>query len=115
MMPVMENARAVPVPRWSPTSDAESTVARLLIGGSFVFAIIGQTLLFHTAPLMGGDARYHRGVALTMSAGNFQGEGPIHGLITYFGGRYGRPMAFGLMSGPELRMLSRRCFGRSVR
>ena len=96
MMPVMENARAVPVPRWSPTSDAESTVARLLIGGSFVFAIIGQTLLFHTAPLMGGDARYHRGVALTMSAGNFQGEGPIHGLITYFGGLY--PLTLGWTS-----------------
>lgn len=68
-------------------------VARLLIGGSFVFAIIGQTLFFHTAPLMGGDARYHRGVALTMSAGNFQGEGPIHGLITYFGGLY--PLSLG--------------------
>ncbi|MEO6469582.1 MAG: hypothetical protein ABIP21_10820 [Acidimicrobiia bacterium] len=84
-----------PVLRRPLTSDAESMVARMLIGGSFLFAIIGQTLLFHTAPLMGGDARYHRGVALTMSAGSFQGEGPIHGLITYFGGLYPFSLGWG--------------------
>lgn len=37
---------------------------------------------------MGGDIAYHRGVALTMSAGSFSGEGPIHGILSYFGGLY---------------------------
>ena len=88
----MEDERQLPQPS---ESNVEALVARSLIVLTFAFALLAQSLLFHTAALIGGDARYHRGVALTMSAGNFQGEGPIHGLITYFGGLYPLTLGWG--------------------
>ncbi len=66
----------------------ERWIATGLLIFTFLFALIVQTLLFRRSSLMGGDIEYHRGVAFTMSAGSWQGEGPVHGVISYFGGLY---------------------------
>jgi hypothetical protein len=72
--------------------DRPPRVERLVAAGllivTFVFALLAQTLLFHRSSAMGGDIEYHRGVAFTMTAGSWQGEGPIDGVISYFGGLY---------------------------
>ncbi len=95
-----EGTIAPPAPIATPEDDSTSVTeqwtARILILLAFGFAIVFHTLFFHRAELIGGDIRYHRGVALTMSAGNFQGEGPIHGLLSYYGGLY--PFVFGWTS-----------------
>ena len=66
----------------------ERWIAAVLLVLTFVFALVAQTLLFHSSTTIGGDIEYHRGVAFTMSAGAWQGEGPVDGMISYFGGLY---------------------------
>jgi hypothetical protein len=66
----------------------ERPIAIALIVVSFVYALVVQTLFFTRSSTMGGDIDYHRGVAYTMSAGDWQGEGPVDGVISYFGGLY---------------------------
>lgn len=66
----------------------ERWIATGLLIFTFLFALVAQTLLFDRSTTMGGDVEYHRGVAFTMSAGSWAGEGPIHGVISYFGGLY---------------------------
>ncbi len=71
----------------------ERWVANILLAITFLFALIAQTMLFEHSTAMGGDVEYHRGVGFTMSAGSFSGEGPIHGVVSYFGGLY--PLSLG--------------------
>jgi hypothetical protein len=59
-----------------------------MIGGSFAFAFVIQSVFFIRSTWMLGDIAYHRGVALTMQGAMFQGEGPYAGLISYYGGLY---------------------------
>lgn len=66
----------------------EQRIATGLLSFTFLFALLAQTLLFDHSTTMGGDVGYHRGVAFTMSAGSWPGEGPVHGVISYFGGLY---------------------------
>ena len=80
-------SRTAPLPM-TAESRTDRWTAWILIALAFGFAISFHTLFFHRSELIGGDIRYHRGVGLTMSAGNFQGEGPIHGLLSYYGGLY---------------------------
>jgi hypothetical protein len=74
----------------------ERRIAAGLLGFTFLFALVAQTLLLHRSSTMGGDVEYHRGVGFTMSAGSWSGEGPIDGVISYFGGLY--PLTFGWAS-----------------
>jgi|GEM_PF-6861626 hypothetical protein len=83
-----------------PPSDAqrvtrERRLAILLIVVAFGFALVAQSLLFSFSTNMHGDAEYHRGVAYTMISGRLSGEGPIHGVITYFGGTFPFLLGFG--------------------
>lgn len=66
----------------------ERGIAIALIAITFLYALIVHTLFFMRSSAMGGDVAYHRGVAYTMSAGDWQGEGPVDGVISYFGGLY---------------------------
>jgi len=71
----------------------ERWIAGILLAATFLFALVAQTLLFEHSSAMGGDVEYHRGVGYTMSAGSLSGEGPIHGVVSYFGGLY--PLSLG--------------------
>ena len=44
---------------------------------------------------MHGDVEYHRGVVFTMISGRLAGEGPIAGIVSYFGGLYPMVLGFG--------------------
>ena len=91
--------RGSPDPARAPADHhrgSEDTIAAGLLAFTFGFALVAQTLLFHSSNAISGDIAYHRGVALTMSAGSFSGEGPIHGILSYFGGLYG--LVFGWSS-----------------
>ncbi len=57
------------------------------------YALFVQTLAFHRANDIHGDIAYHRGVAASMVGGDLNGQGPIHGLLSYFGGLF--PMSLG--------------------
>jgi hypothetical protein len=59
-----------------------------LIAGSFLFALVIQSVVFARSGWMLADLAYHRGVAYTMQGAAFQGEGPYEGLISYYGGLY---------------------------
>ncbi len=74
----------------------ERRIARLLITFTVLFAVIVQNFFFAFSTNMTGDVQYHRGVALTMTAGNFPGQSPVRGIVSYFGGFY--PMVFGWAS-----------------
>ena len=67
----------------------------MLIGFTFVFAFVVQSLFFHTSANMHGDVAYHRGVGLEMLGGDLQGEGPFRHLMAYFGGLYPLGLAYG--------------------
>src|SRR4051812_2373595 len=71
-------------------------IAGALIVGTLLFALVVQSNFFEFSNSMRGDMAYHRGVALTMTAHLWQGQGPIHGIITYFGGLF--PFTFGWAS-----------------
>ena len=64
-----------------------------LVVASLLFALFVQTALFERWSSSLGDLLYHRGVAYTVAGGDWQGEGPYRGLISYSGGLY--PMLFG--------------------
>jgi hypothetical protein len=66
----------------------ERRLGGALLALTFLYALVFQSLFFEWSNTMGGDLDYHRGVAFTMSAGNWQGEGPVDGLISYFGGLF---------------------------
>ncbi len=74
----------------------ERRVAIVLVVGAFVFAVCAQSLWFSFSTNMHGDIEYHRGVAFTMISGRLAGQGPIFGVVSYFGGLY--PMALGFGS-----------------
>jgi hypothetical protein len=76
--------------RWTPA---------ILLAATAGFALVVLTAGFYRSSWMLGDIAYHRGVAYTMQAGLWQGEGPFAGLITYYGGLY--PLGLGLLA--ELR------------
>src|SRR5690349_16091765 len=71
-------------------------IAGGLIVGTLVYALVVQSNFFEFSNSMRGDIDYHRGVAFTMTAHLWQGQGPIHGVISYFGGLY--PFTFGWAS-----------------
>jgi len=73
----------------------ERWIAVALLAFTVLFAVAVQTLFFHRSNTIGGDIEYHRGVAYTMAAGSWQGEGPIHGVISYFGGLYPFTLGWG--------------------
>ncbi|MGZ6980149.1 MAG: hypothetical protein ACXVJW_18710 [Acidimicrobiia bacterium] len=78
-----------------PESQVERIAAFVLIGFTFVFAFVVQSLFFHTSTNMHGDVAYHRGVGLEMLGGDVQGEGPFRHLMAYFGGLYPLGLAYG--------------------
>lgn len=73
----------------------ERWIAVALLAFTGLFALVVQTLLLHRSNAIGGDIEYHRGVAYTMAAGSWQGEGPIHGVMSYFGGLYPLTLGWG--------------------
>ena len=79
-----------------PESQERRLAAGLLIV-SFAWALIVGSNLFQVSSWIVGDIAYHRGVALTMQGGAWQGEGPYVGLLSYYGGLY--PMIFGGLAG----------------
>jgi hypothetical protein len=81
------------VPADDSRSRREHRIATGLLVVTFGFAIVFQTLFFHFSSTMGGDVEYHRAVGYSMTSGPWQGEGPIQGVIAYFGGLY--PMVLG--------------------
>lgn len=78
-----------------PAARGERVVAALLLWFTLLFALVVQSLLFHRSGAMRGDVSYHRGVAFSMTAGDFQGAGPLHHLLSYFGGLYPLTLGFG--------------------
>lgn len=77
-----------------PTSlPQEDRAARVVLGAVLLFAVVVQSQLFAVVHDMRGDLAYHRGVALTMTAGSWQGEGPVSGVMSYFGGLF--PLVLG--------------------
>src|SRR6478736_5714142 len=70
------------------TDPRDRRIAGGLILGTLLFALVVQSNFFEFSDSMRSDIAYHRGVALTMTAHLWQGEGPIHGVISYFGGLY---------------------------
>ena len=101
--PVMTTSEALPrsAPEAEPVADGagrERRIAAVLLVVTAPFALIRADA---AVPLVGGDGRrhrLHRGVGLTMSVGSFSGEGPIHGILSYYGGLYS--LAFGWDRGP---------------
>ena len=84
-----------------PADEGYPTLSRqvfglVLIFGSFLFALVIQSVVFIRADWMLADLAYHRGVAYTMQGAMFQGEGPYAGLISYYGGLF--PLALGVAS-----------------
>jgi hypothetical protein len=65
----------------------------VLLVATFAAAAYLQSVQFIRAPWMLGDMAYHRGVAYTMQGGDFQGQGPYEGLITYYGGLFSMTVA----------------------
>ncbi len=89
-------ARADPVEARPDTeTHGERVAAYALIAFTLLFAFIVQSLFFHTSADMHGDVAYHRGVGLEMLGGDFQGQGPFHHLLAYFGGLYPLGLAYG--------------------
>ncbi len=89
-------ARADPVEARPETeTHGERVAAYALIAFTLLFAFIVQSLFFHTSADMHGDVAYHRGVGLEMLGGDFQGQGPFHHLLAYFGGLYPLGLAYG--------------------
>ncbi len=80
----------------------DDRIGWFLLAVAVVFAFIVQSGFFASADAIRGDIEYHRGVALTMTAGNFEGGGPLPGLLSYYGGLY--PLVIGW--GSELTGLS---------
>lgn len=74
----------------------ERRIGLALIIGTFVFAFVVQSQFFAFTNSAKGDIAYHRGVAGTMLGGNLEGEGPLPGLLSYYGGLY--PLTIGYMS-----------------
>lgn len=80
----------------APTESRRDRIAAFtVIGFTFVFAFVVQSLFFHTSTNMHGDVAYHRGVGLEMLGGDLQGEGPFRHLLAYFGGLYPLGIAYG--------------------
>lgn len=71
----------------------EDRAARVVLGAVLLFAVVVQSQLFAVVHDVRGDLAYHRGVALTMTAGSWQGEGPVAGVMSYFGGLF--PLVLG--------------------
>ncbi len=76
-----------------PAARGERIAAWVVLGVTLAYALTVHTLWFHRAHAIHGDLAYHRGVAYSMVGGNLDGEGPITGLISYFGGLF--PMVLG--------------------
>ena len=71
----------------------EERASRVVLGGVLAFAVVVHSQLFTVVHDARGDLAYHRGVALTMTAGSWQGESPVAGVMSYFGGLF--PMVLG--------------------
>lgn len=76
-----------------PSARGERIAAWIVLGLTLVYALTVHTLWFHRAQAIHGDLAYHRGVAYSMVGGDLDGEGPVTGLISYFGGLF--PMGLG--------------------
>lgn len=74
-------------------ANTERRIGLGLIVFTFLFAFIVQSQFFAFSTHIHGDIEYHRGVAGTMLGGDLQGEGPLPGLLAYYGGLY--PLFFG--------------------
>jgi hypothetical protein len=73
----------------------EAPLATGLLIATFVFALVVQSLFFAESNAIRGDHAYHRGVAGTMVGGDWQGGGPLPGLLAYYGGLLPMLMAAG--------------------
>jgi hypothetical protein len=88
---------AVAAPAPDPARDERETrLGRVLLGVSFVAAIVLGSNFFQVSSWIAGDISYHRGVALTMQGAAWQGEGPYVGLLSYYGGLY--PLVLGQLA-----------------
>ena len=64
-----------------------------LLGLVVIVATIGASVVLMTLPFVGkqwmlGDLAYHRGVTLSLDLAHPFGEGPIAGVMSYYGGLY---------------------------
>ncbi|HEX7520827.1 MAG TPA: hypothetical protein VF441_02090, partial [Acidimicrobiia bacterium] len=67
-----------------------------MVLATFLFAFAVQSQFFAYTNSLRGDAAYHRGGAETMLNGHLQGEGPLPGLLSYYGGLYPLTLAAGI-------------------
>ncbi len=68
---------------------------RLLLAFTLAYALVVQSLAFHRSADIRGDLAYHRGVAYSMVGGDLNGQGPIHHLLSYFGGLFPMTLGYG--------------------
>ena len=70
--------------RWT---DAD-TLAWVLIAATIGLSVLAMTLPFIGKGWLLGDLAYHRGVTLSLDLAHPFGEGPIAGVMSYYGGLY---------------------------
>ena len=76
--------------------DQQRRLARALLIVAAGWAVIVGSNLFQVSSWIVGDIAYHRGVAYTMQGAAWQGEGPLVGLLSYYGGLY--PLVLGALA-----------------
>lgn len=86
---------AAPSGATRPPRSRDRHVAFGLVAATMAWAFVVQSAFFAYSDNMQGDAAYHRGVALTMLGGNWQGEGPLPALLSFYGGVYPQLLALG--------------------
>jgi hypothetical protein len=78
-----------------PQAETERRVGMALIVFTFLFAFVVQSQFFAFSTHIHGDIEFHRGVAGTMLGGHLQGQGPLPGLLSYYGGLYPLVLGYG--------------------
>ena len=93
---VTEEAEEARQPADEPRqAQTERRIGLALIIFTFLFAFIVQSQFFAFSTHMRGDLEYHRGVAGTMLGGDLEGQGPLPGLLSYYGGLYPLVIGYG--------------------
>jgi hypothetical protein len=87
------SSETTPEPRRDALVEPASRTASDLVAAAIAVATFATNLIVLTLPFIGktwlqGDLAYHRGVALSIDFAHPFGEGPIAGVMSYYGGTY---------------------------
>jgi len=82
-------------PRRDAATASRDHLATAILVATFLLAPIVQSAGFVRSDWMLGDLAYHRGVAYSMLGGDLQGQGPLDGLLSYYGGLFPMGAALG--------------------